>query len=652
MCLARFFLCNIEADTGKEAVNKPSFRHIFLFSLLGLFAGLIFARYAQLAFSSARGAEQARGIEGDRGNILDRNGRVLAMDMPKYDVSIWKPDTDPEAFSEELPELARILGVDPAPLAAKYANGGQNYFYAARRAEMDSAKALAEAKSRGKFKGVQVEEVSGRFYPEGKLASHLIGFTGEGNRGLEGLEKKYDRELAPKPRKTSDGTGRLSDSGSLKPRGDTITLTIDADLQFSIEDIMDKAVKANGADSGFAIALDVRTGEILAYVASPGFDLNDYGSYTPERRSDPLSLFAYEPGSVFKVYSMASILDMGAISTSTVFDCDGAYRRTLPSGEKIVIKDLGVYGKQTLAGVLAHSSNAGVGYASDRVSETDLFERLSSFGFGLKTGAGPSGESPGSLQPPEKWSARSKPTISIGQEVLVTPLQMIAAAGAIANGGILLKPTAVALIQSADGEVLYRHERQEVRRVVSEQTARTILGAMESAASMEGTGWRAKVSDQRMAVKTGTAQMIDPKTRSYSATDYIASTLGIFPADDPRIAIYVALVKPRGASYLGGQIAAPVLREASEAALLCLDMDRGKTPTIRSAGEIRLEEPRAIELGSAMPDLTGYSKKELLPLLSRKDFEVTIEGDGYVVSQAPSPGSKIERGSSLKFTLR
>jgi len=415
---------------------------------------------------------------------------------------------------------------------------------------------------------------------------------------------------------------------------------------------MSGAVRSNGAESAFALAMDVRTGEILAYVAEPRFDLNNYSMYNVEARRDLLSLYSYEPGSVFKVFSMASVLDMGAITMKTVFDCDGAYRRTLPSGEKIVIKDLGVYGRQTLAGVLAHSSNAGVGYASDRVSEVDLYDRLTSFGFGMKTGIGLSGESSGSLREPESWSARSKPTIAIGQEVMVTPLQMVTAAAAIANGGLLLKPTTVARIETADGEKVFVHEPQVVRRVVSAETSRAILSAMETAASLEGTGWRAKVSDIRMAVKTGTAQMIDPKTRAYSDKDYIASTLGIFPADNPRIALYIAIVKPRGASYLGGQIAAPVLRDAAEAVLSCIDVDRGKSPTIVHENSVLLTaEPEAV-IGSTMPDLTGYSKRSLLPLLERKDIRVVINGNGYVLSQEPPPGSAVREGERIAFTLK
>jgi len=633
-------------------MKKINGRLVFALVILGMFATLVMARYVQLALASEKSGEAIDGESGERGSIVDRNGRALAMDVPKYNISIWRPSTKPATFKKETPELAAMIGVPAEQIEARYSDGSQNYFYLAKRLSAESIRPLKEAKKTGKFKGVQVDEISGRLYPEGSLASHLIGFTGEGNKGLDGIEVKYDSELSPKPRKSQDGTGRMLTSSQKVPRGDTVTLTIDANLQYLMEEIMSGAVKSNGAESAFALAMDVRTGEILAYVAEPRFDLNNYSTYSAEARRDLLSLFSYEPGSVFKIFSMASVLDMGAITMKTVFNCDGAYRRTLPSGEKIVIKDLGIYGPQTLAGVLAHSSNAGVGYASDRVSEIDLYDRLKSFGFGMKTGIGLSGESTGSLREPETWSARSKPTIAIGQEVMVTPLQMITAAAAVANGGLLLKPATVARIETADGEKVFVHEPQVVRRVISEETSKAILSAMETAASLEGTGWRAKVSDIRMAVKTGTAQMIDPKTRAYSDKDYIASTLGVFPADNPRIALYIAIVKPRGASYLGGQIAAPVLRDAAEAVLSCIDVDRGKSPTVVHENSVVLTaEPEAM-VGTTMPDLSGFSKRSLLPLLERKDIRVVINGNGYVVSQEPPPGSAVEAGTRIVLTLK
>ncbi len=631
--------------------KKANFRLVSLLAALGLFAVVVLARYVQLALVDPRGTEAAGDVSGERGSIEDRNGRILAMDVPKYDVSIWRPSTDAKKFPDEIPELASLLEIDPETIASRYRDSSLNYFYIARRLTAEKIEPLLLALGKDRFTGVQIDEVSGRLYPEKDLAAHLMGFTGEGNKGLDGIEIKYDNELSPKARKSGDGTGRLLSASSKAPKGDTVTLTIDANLQYAIETILGKARAANGAEAALAIAMDVRTGEILAYVSQPGFDPNRYSDFDQAARSDPLSLYSYEPGSVFKIFTMATVLDLGAITPATTFECDGAYRRTLPSGEKIVIKDLGVYGRQNLAGILAHSSNAGVGYASDRISEMDMYDRLKAFGFGMKSGVGLSGESPGSLREPGTWSARSKPTIAIGQEVQVTALQMIQAAAAIANGGILMKPVTVKSIRTADGENVFLHEPQAIRRVVSESTSRSILDAMEAAATLEGTGWRAKVADVRMAVKTGTAQMIDRKTRAYSDKDYIASTLGIFPADDPRVALYIALVKPRGASYLGGQIAAPVLREAAETVLSMVNLDRGKTPTVTHDGSVTLQPRADAQIGALMPDLTGYSKGALLGLLERRDIRVVIEGNGYVVSQEPAPGTTIVEGAKIRFKL-
>lgn len=633
-------------------MHKTGWRRVVFVAAIGLFAALVFSRFVQLAAAPKKNYDSLDISQGERGKILDRNGRVLAMDIPKFNVSIWRPDTDPEAFPGEIGELAGILGMEAGQIRSKYESGKQNYFYIARRMSGDQVQPLFEAKKNGKYKGVVVQEVPGRLYPEGDLASKLLGFAGEGNRGLEGIEYKYDGELSPKPRKAEALDGHSLASSQKAPRGDTVSLTIDADLQFMLERIAKDARAKNDAESVFILAMDVHTGEILAYVAEPGYDLNDYGAYSAEARRDPLTLYAYEPGSVFKVFSMSSILDSGGITPSTRFDCDGAYRKTLANGEKIVIKDLGVYGKQDLAGVLARSSNAGVGYASDTIEEKEFHDRLVSFGFGSKTGIGPAGESSGSLRDPSKWSARSKPTIAIGQEVMVTAVQMITAGAAVANGGLLLKPVTVRGIKSADGETLYAHEPVVVRRVISEKTAASMLLAMESAASMEGTGWRAKVPDVRMAVKTGTAQMIDTRTRAYSDKDFVASTMGILPADSPRLALYVVIVKPKGASYLGGQIAAPILRDAAEAALSRVDISREKTPTVSHDSSVELRGEAEAAIGATMPDLTGYPKSALLPLLRRTDIIVNIEGDGYVASQAPEPGAPVAAGARITLRLQ
>ncbi|MDD3981707.1 MAG: hypothetical protein PHT55_05850, partial [Spirochaetales bacterium] len=191
-------------------------------ALLGILAALIFARYAQLAFASSSTALGEESLEGERGRIVDRNGLTLAMDVPKYDISVWKPSADKAAFESEIPELAVLTGMPADSIRNRFKDGSQNFFYLARRLPADKATVLIAAKKMGKFKGVQVEEISGRLYPEGRLASHLIGFTGEGNVGLDGIEVKYNAELNPKPRKTEDGTGRLADPSIKLPQGDRV----------------------------------------------------------------------------------------------------------------------------------------------------------------------------------------------------------------------------------------------------------------------------------------------------------------------------------------------------------------------------------------------------------------------------------------------
>jgi cell division protein FtsI (penicillin-binding protein 3) len=208
-------------------------------------------------------------------------------------------------------------------------------------------------------------------------------------------------------------------------------------------------------------------------------------------------------------------------------------------------------------------------------------------------------------------------------------------------------------VLEGDGSVAYENEPQQVGRVVSPETARMIMRAMETVSSSSGTGSRAKIADLRMSVKTGTAQMIDPKTQRYSETDYIASTLAIFPAEAPKMIVYLAIVKPTlGPSYFGGRIAAPVVKEAAEAILEVTDIPRGATPTVTHSGAIRLPQAQGVTIGDTMPDLTGVPKRLLMPLLARKDLSVTISGEGYVARQSPAPGSPVTAGAKIELELK
>jgi cell division protein FtsI (penicillin-binding protein 3) len=628
-----------------QAMKARTWRYWTIIGAFSLFALFVLYRYAALA-AHPHADPEAQEIAIERGNIVDRSGRILAMDSPLYDVAVWRPETDKNAFPAEADRLASILGIDAADIRDRWTKGSADFFYLKKRVQPQEARAIQEAKANGAFQGVVVEKVSGRLYPEKRLASHLVGFVGDGNRGLAGVENKYDEELLP----DSVPFSSLRPGGT--PRGDTVVLSIDANIQYSLEEIGRKALSDTKAQAVIMLAMDSRTGELLAYVALPDFDPNDYMASPPENWYDWPSVYAYEPGSVFKIFSLSSVVDLGGATLKTIFYCDGAYHHTTPSGQVITIKCLGVHGAVNIPKILEVSCNAGAAYASDTVDPLDFYSKLVSFGFGSRTGIALSGETAGQLRSPAEWSARSKPTIAIGQEVLVSALQMTTAATAIANGGILLKPIAVEKILSPAGATIYENAPQEVRRVVSADTANSILSAMVSVSSLGGTGSRAGIKDVRMAVKTGTAQMIDPQTRAYSDKDYIASTMAIFPADNPRIILYLAIIKPTGSQYYGGRIAAPVVREAAEAILGITDIPRGDSPVALHSGSVTIPPSVQATIGDTMPDLTGTPKRLLLGLLGRKDLKVRLSGEGYVVKQSPAPGSPVPPGTEIDLELK
>ncbi len=626
-------------------MNRRAFRYWSVIALLGIFTLVIVIRYASLALSpTATDASAFQEVE--RGPITDRSGRYLALDSPLYNIAVWKPEIQSDAFPAEARRLAAILGIEDADLLGRLKTEKADFFYLRKRVQPQVARAIQEGRATGAFSGIVVEKVAGRLYPEKRLASHLVGFVGDANKGLAGVEARYDEDL-------SGGAKAVRPADPRVPfRGNSVSLTIDSDIQFSLEEVARKAISDTGAQSVILVAADARSGEILAYVAEPDFDPNEYLMAPAEAWYDWPSVYAYEPGSVFKVFSMASVLDLGGADTRSTFYCDGAYHRTAPSGEPITIKCLAVHGTVDIEHILEYSCNAGAAYASDTVQALDFYERLRGFGFGSRLGLALAGESPGALRSPETWSLRSKPTIAMGQEILVTALQMTTAATAIANGGVMLKPIIVRKVAAPDGTTVYENAPQVVRRAVSAETASSILASMETVSSASGTGRRAKVKDVRMAVKTGTAQMIDPQTRRYSEKDYIASTLAIFPAEEPRIVLYLAIVKPTGESYYGGRIAAPVIKDATEAILSLTDLPRGASPAVLHPGRIAIPRAEAASIGDTMPDLTGTPKRLLLPLLARKDLIVHIEGEGYVSAQRPAAGTPVPPGTEIFLELK
>ncbi len=621
-------------------------RRLVIFAcFLGLCAAALIVKLVQLmVVVPAREGEQTLVLpDVERGAILDRQGRILAITTKEQTVSAWVPSITSPAESAEL--LSRALGMDAAEIKDNWRKH-PGYALVKRKAAPAEADAVRALKAEGKLAGIRLEDEYGRAYPEGRLASHVVGYVGVDNVAWDGIEYTLNDDLAPQPVGTEHET----------VFGNQVFLTIDVNAQYIVEKAARQAMEATRADSLMILAMDARSGEILAYSSLPDFDPNEFQKESPQvdRNSlvnRPVAL-AYEPGSVFKIFTISSLLELGAITPESHFFCPGYYEKKLRDGSVIRISCIREHGDVTPQKILQYSCNAGAAYASETANPESFSQMLVRYGFGKPTGIPLLGETAGLLRKPSTWSARSKPTIAIGQEVSVSAVQVLAAATALANGGVLLKPAIVKKIVSADGRTIKEFGREPLWEVISPNTAREVLQMMETATSAEGTARRAAIPGLRISAKTGTAQVLNTATGKYSESDFIASMIGIFPTDDPRLILYVVIQNPKGESYLGSTIAAPVFRQAAVGLADYLGIPREGSNVASHPGEIEVRLSKKIEISSVMPDLMGTPKKLLLPLLVRDDISVTITGSGYVVRQEPPAGTKIEKGSKIVLELQ
>jgi cell division protein FtsI (penicillin-binding protein 3) len=608
-------------------------RRFFIFaSLFGLAALAVLVRYGTLMLGSAppRDPPRSRSL-GERGPILDRNGRFLALQTRLANISAWRPEIgDPEALGRE---LAPILEMPADEIQERILLSPSDFVYLKKQVDESTIRLINGLKDEGRLRGVAVEPIMGRIYPERNLASQIIGFTGDENNGLAGIEYAFDKEL------TGDGKS-----------GGSVILTIDANVQYILEQIAAKTLTETGAEAVILMAMDPRTGDILGSASLPGFDLNDFRTSGETARMDRPAIWAYEPGSVFKVFSLAALMDSEAVSGDTFFICNGHYERTTSQGERILINCLGAHGRVSPREIIIYSCNAGAAYASDRLGNSSFYGLLRDFGFGSRTGAGNPGETAGFLRAVERWSDRSKPTIAMGQEIAVSALQMILAATAVANDGGLVPPRVVSRIVSADGKNTETWDPGPSRRVLKAETARAMRDYMVDVTSSIGTGWRANVEDLSLAVKTGTAQIIDPATRAYSGTDFIASCIALLPAESPSLVLYLVIIKPRG-EILGGRIAAPAIRESAEALVDYLGIPRGRNPQLTHSPSVVLPPDRPLRIDGRVPDFSGLAKRTILPLLLRDDLHIEIRGDGWVRRQSPPPGTPITEDTVITLEL-
>jgi len=633
---------DLREETGRTGPQIAGKKRFAIFATVFALAGLaILGRYGFLMLFPRQSATQAGTVrQAGRGPILDRNGRLLALETRLGNITLRRQEIEnPEEISRE---LASYLEESEAALLDRittFKNSTSNFMYLKRQVNESIVRLIEAALSEGRLRGVGIENMVGRIYPERTLASQIIGFVGDDGSGLAGIEYAFDQELTVEPGLWSQ-TGGLR-TGGLRTGGSQVFLTLDVNIQYLLESIATQVMEENKAEAVMFMAMDPRTGEILGSASLPGYDPNNWKNSNEIARMDRPAIWSYEPGSVFKVFSLSALMDSGAITGNTFFTCNGHYERTTARGEKIIINCMSAHGNVNVRDIIIYSCNAGAAYAADRLGSQAFYDSITSLGFGSRTGAGNPGETAGFLRPTERWSDRSKPTIAMGQEIAVSALQMLQAASAVANDGILVQPRIVSRIVSADGKTVNNFETAAPRRVFSAETARTMRSYMMDVTSSIGTGWRANVEDLSLAVKTGTAQLIDPKTGAYSSTDFIASCIAMLPAENPSLVLYLAIVKPQGASYLGGRIAAPPIREAAEALINYLGIPRGRNPQVSHSGALSIPALPYPAVNETVPNFTGIAKRLLVPLLLRDDLKLQIYGDGWVARQSPAPGTPI-----------
>ncbi len=610
-------------------------RLAFLLGLFSMMLLFVLIKYGMIMLSPKRESSLPR-LSVERGSILDRNGKILAVQTTLYNIAVTRSVIkDRQSFASA---LSGPCSLEEGEILSRLEGSG-DFFYLKKRISESEKIAVESAIKAARLKGTRLEPVMSRTYPENNLASHVIGFLGDDARGLTGVEYSFQDILSP----------RVGTEGADGGAGYNVMLTLDGSIQYELEKLARETMLETKAEAVMILAAKAKTGEILSYVSEPSANLNAFAMSEPSERRDRPALYAYEPGSVFKVFSIASVLDMGLAADRESFLCDGGYSLVTARGETINIKCLGSHGWVTPRDIIRYSCNDGTAQLAERAGSEAFESKLRAFGFGSKTGIELPGETPGLFAPAATWSGRTKATMAIGQEISVSALQMVEAATALANEGERIKLSILSRLYTRDGIPVYEHASVSLGKVISGNTANLLLDYMRTT-SESGTGTRASVGDVPMAVKTGTAQMLDVGKGGYSSTDFISSCIGIFPADSPEIILYVAIVKPVGETY-GGRIAAPVISKAANIIIDFLGLGRKQATSVRHTGIIPVPKNRPVEVGEIMPDLRGVSKRMLMPLLARDDIEVNIEGDGYVVSQSPEPGSPIVEGTRVELLL-
>lgn len=588
-------------------------------------------------------AHTQREIPAMRGAIVDQAGRTLAVNAARFDVAI---DPTVEGFraveASFFERLSKLTGIRQSVLRGRVdRTNSPKYDLLVRNISVREQEAIAS----WDIPGVILEPKFARRYNYGATAAHLLGHVNTDGTGMSGLEKQYEAFLHGTPGKRSFQRDRnknlKADVGGTEvdpQHGETLVLTIDLVRQTILEEELARGVEMSGSNWGTAVAMDPHTGAIMALANVPTYNPNRVTGNTARRRNRALVDYM-EPGSTFKLVSSVAAIEKGVVALGDTIDTGQGYGVFGGRG----MHDTHAYGRIPFREVIAKSSNVGMATVAERLEAGDLYQYARNLGFGNPTWIDLPGEVQGTLHRPSTWSATSHSRLAIGYGVNVTPLQLLTAYSALANGGLLVQPYLVAERRDVTGRVTWQARQDSIRRVFEPHTAATLLPAFEEVVE-DGTAKQARVDGLRIAGKTGTARKADGGA-GYREGAYRATFVGFFPADDPQVALVVVMDEPESSIY-GGGVAAPVFQRIAERWLPTLPQvaQRIAPPDALPPPLLVVppDEPLPTEM-ETLPDLTGRSLRTAAAWLQAQGVQVRIEGHGAVRRQQPAAGATLPK---------
>jgi cell division protein FtsI (penicillin-binding protein 3) len=604
-----------------------------------------------------------------RGAILDRTGNELAVSVATKSIFVQPAKLKSAAAAADL--LSRRVS-RPSSELRKLFSSEKSFLWLKRQMPSSAAdeivkeirEAQGTAKGRGGDDGIGTVEEPKRFYPNRELASSLLGFTDLDSAGIEGVELSLDKYLRGERAFLMcerDARGRVivpsTTPVEVNSSGSAVSLTVDRNVQHVAESELKEAVAKYKARGGIALVMQPKTGEILAMASLPTYNPNTPATAFPEARKNHALTDTFEPGSTFKVFTMASALETGDVKTSERIFCEnGSYRY---AGR--VLHDAHPHGWLTVPEVLKYSSNIGASKISERMDPQRFYDTIRAFGFGTKTGIELIGEVGGILPPRSGFKGIRRATVSFGQGISVTPIQMAMAMSAVVNGGKVMKPYIVREIRDPEGKVVYRGEPKELRRVLSPKTSEQMRGMMGLVVQEDGTGTQARIKGFLVGGKTGTAQKVEVGTGKYSPNKRVSSFIGFLPLQDPELMILVVIDEPKGQVY-GGVVAAPAFNQIAVKTAYYL----GIQPTEPVASAVARKEKEApvngkvaitrvatspSESAMVMPDLRGLSMGRAVDVMGRYSVKLNLAGTGVAKQQTPAPGQLLVPGTECTVTF-